>query len=291
MCALLNKILDSIIHHGWNTLSVNPLSPWYDSAVPILFYLPGEIPVYSSSLLIGLGGTIGLAWIAWRSPAEDRLPRLNAALWTLLGALVGGRTLFVVLNWEYFQLHTTEIPLITLGGFSWVGAFLGGAASLILVASLTNYKLGPLSDTLLPLVGALTVSAWLACWVDGCAYGRTTAAWWGLPAKDEWGLVSSRIPAQLLAALGSALWTWLLVSGPIELKSPGTTTSLGVLGYAVIALIMSFIRDDPSRTWFGLRLDTWGSVVLVSLSAVGFLFAIIKGRLHPQIPLPPVAPE
>lgn len=255
--------------------------------MPILFYLPGEIPVYTSSLLIGLGGTIGLAWIAWRSPAEDRLPRLNAALWTLLGALIGGRILFVVLNWAYFQLHTAEIPLFTLGGFSWVGALLGGAASLVLVASLTHYKLGPLSNTLLPLIGALTVSAWLACWLDGCAYGRSTAAWWGLPAKDEWGLLSSRLPLQLLAAVGSALWTWLLVSGPIVLKSPGATASLSVLGYAVIALLMSFLRDDPSRTWFGLRLDSWGSIALISMSAVGLLLAIVKGKPRPQVPVPP----
>ena len=157
--------------------------------MPILFYLPGDIPVYASPILIGLGGTIGLAWIAWRTPAEVRIRYLNTGLLALLGALLSGRILFVLLNWSYFQLHAAEIPLFFLGGFSWVGAYLGGFTSLVLIASLSNHKLGPLSDAVLPLLGTLTVSAWLACWLDGCAYGRPTAAWWGLMAKDEWGLV------------------------------------------------------------------------------------------------------
>jgi phosphatidylglycerol:prolipoprotein diacylglycerol transferase len=250
--------------------------------VPILFYLPGDIPVYASPILIGLGGTIGLAWIAWRTPTDLRIRYLNADLWTLLGALLGGRIFFVSLNWSYFQLHASEIPLFFLGGFSWVGAYLGGITSLLLIASLSNHKLGPLSDSLFPLLGTLTVSAWLACWLDGCAYGRSTTAWWGLAAKDGWGLVSTRMPTQLLAALGSTVWTWFLVSGPIRMESPGATASLSVFGYALIALLMSFLRDDPSRTWFGLRLDTWGSIVLISISALAFLIALLKGRQNPQ---------
>lgn len=242
-------------------------------------------------MLIGLGGTIGLAWIAWRTPAEARIPYLNAGLWTLLGALIGGRILFVLLNWSYFQLHLSEIPMFFMGGFSWVGAIIGGFISLALVALFSEHRFGHLSDAVLPMLGTLTVSAWLACWLDGCAYGRSTTAWWGLMAKDEWGLVSTRMPTQMLAALGSAVWTLFLISGPIVLRSPGTAASLGVFGYALIALLISFLRGDPSRLWYGLRFDAWGSIALISISGVAFLLAFLKGKQRPQIPVSPLPPD
>jgi phosphatidylglycerol:prolipoprotein diacylglycerol transferase len=257
----------------------------------ILFYLPGDIPVYVSPILFGLGGTIGLGWIAWRTPAESRIRYLDAGLWALLGALLGGRLLFVFLNWAYFQLHPAEIPLFFLGGFSMVGAYLGSFLALMLVALITKLNFGNVSDAILPLLGILTASAWLACWLDGCAYGKITAAWWGLPAKDEWGIVATRMPIQLVAALGSAVWTMFLLSGPIKMKAPGTSAYLGVFGYSVIALAISLMLSDPTRYWLGLRYDSLGSIFLIGLSAIAFLVALLFGRRNPQTDDTPFLPE
>lgn len=249
--------------------------------MPILFYLPGNIPVYTSAVLIALGGTLGLAWVAFQSPDATRLRYLDAGLWALLGAFLGGRLLFVILNWHYFQLHPVEISLFYLGGFSWTGAYFGGFLALALVALLSKEELGTLSDALLPLLGTLTVSAWLACWLDGSAYGKISSAWWGLPAKDEWGFVAPRVPLQLMAALVSAVWTWLLASGPIRLEIPGMSASLGLLGFAIIALLISVVRSDPSRSWSGLRFDTLESLFLISFSLIAVLVAFLKGRQNP----------
>ena len=103
--------------------------------MPVLFHLPGDIPVYLSSLLVGLGGTLGMALIAWRSPPEDRLRNLDQGLLVLLGMLIGGRFVFVITNWSYFLLNAAEIPLLYLGGFSWVGALIGGTLTLVIISA------------------------------------------------------------------------------------------------------------------------------------------------------------
>ena len=62
------------------------------------------------------------------------------------------------------------------------------------------------------------------------------------------------------------------------MESSGTTASLGVFGYALIALLMSFLRSDPSRFWFGLRLDTWGSIVPNQLIRIGISSRFTKKK-------------
>jgi len=244
--------------------------------MPILFHLPGELPVYTSSILIGMGGTLGMAWIAWQTPAEDRARYLDAGLWALLGALIGGRLVFVLTNWSYFQLNTAEIPLVYLGGFSWAGALLGGLLAIAITAVVYQYPFGTLADAMLPLLGTLAVSAWLGCWLDGCAYGQSTDAWWGLPAKDEWGIISTRAPLQLFGALLSASLIGILLWGVARRVSAGVTTYLSILGLSAIMLLISFLRVDPSQRWQGLRFDSWASITLLGLSGLFFLVAFVK---------------
>ena len=217
-----------------------------------------------------------MAWIAWKSSAEDRARYIDAGLWALLGALIGGRLVFVLTNWSYFQLNTTEIPLVYLGGFSWPGALLGGLLAIAITAMVYQYPFGTLADAMLPLLGTLAVSAWLACWLDGCAYGHTTDAWWGLPAKDEWGIISTRAPLQLFGALLSASLMGILIWGATRRVSPGVTTYLSILGLSAIMLLISLLRVDPSQRWLGLRFDSWASVTLLGLSGLLLLVAVVK---------------
>ena len=62
----------------------------------VAFSLPGNLPVYTYALMLGFGAAIGLAGVAWPSPAKDAMRRVNAGWWTLLGALILGRITFVM---------------------------------------------------------------------------------------------------------------------------------------------------------------------------------------------------
>jgi phosphatidylglycerol:prolipoprotein diacylglycerol transferase len=262
---------------------VNKLTTWYYSIMPILFHLPGDLPVYTSSIVIGLGGTIGLALIAWRSPKEYRTRFLDAGLLALLGALIFGRLGFVLANWSYFKQNFFEILLIYLGGFSWVSALLGILLSLAITAAIFQHPFSILVDATLPLLGALSVSAWLACWLDGCAYGATTDAWWGLPAKDEWGIIAPRAPLQLSGAMLSAGLIGILIWGVARRATPGITAYIGFFSLAAITLLLSFFRADPSQRWQGLSYDSWAAIILMGISGLALLAALAKRILKQPI--------
>lgn len=262
--------------------------------MPVAFYLPGYIPVYLSSLILGLGASLGLAWVAWVAAEQHKVRLLDAGLLALAGGLIGGRAGFVYLHWAYFQSHPIEILQVFRGGMSAAGALAGGFLALVLLAAISRQPFGILGYSQLPLAAAVTVSVWLACWLDGCAYGQETNAWWGVPARDETGAITQRVPTQLIGALLTLVWFAALraAQGASGGSLPGRqrlVVGLGFLGLSLELLLLSFFRADPGpfplRNSAALRfldlpvlsIETWGAIILTVLSSLGIFIAYLKG--------------
>ena len=254
----------------------------------IAFYLPGGVPVYAFSLILGMATTFGLAWVAVRAAltgdSSRALRQINAGLWAGFGALVAGRLTFVVLQWSYFQDHVAQAMQVFRGGLSWPGALAGGLLALSLYARITAQprntshphtafrRFNTLADDLLPLAGTLAVGVWLGCWLDGTAYGPLASGFTpplnvlGLPARDEWGQISIRIPVQLAGALVTLALLWILDRYRKARRSkykPGAAASLGLLGFGLEMFLLSTLRSDPGLFWAGLRADAWAALAFL----------------------------
>jgi hypothetical protein len=256
--------------------------------------------VYTFALVLGLGVTLGLVWVAWSSPEKRVLNNLDAGLWTLCGALVGGRAVFVLLSWPYFEAYPLAIPQVWLGGFSGPGALAGGLLALVLVSLVTRQPLGQMADTLLPLAITVVVSTWLACWQTGCAYGYPANSDWGLTARDEWGQYTSRIPVQFLGASVALLVAWFMdqlpgkgkaigeVSTetsfrPARFSRPGTAAGTWLLVVLLTFTGLTFLRADPVPYWQGFRLDTLAGVGLSMIVILALLVDLLRGVLSRRI--------
>src|SRR4030042_879071 len=183
-----------IKRHTW---SLENLRIWYD------------IDMQPFSILLGLGVLLGLLLTVWRAPEKEAPRYLEAGLWELLGALVGGRLLTVVVNFSYYQSHAGEIVQVWLGGLSGMGALAGGILGVIILALWWKLPVGKLADMLLPLAGTLTIAAWLGCWVGGCGYGVALDMGGAVPGGDEGGVLAKRVPVQLLGAILTLVLGWL----------------------------------------------------------------------------------
>lgn len=248
----------------------------------VAFYLPGGLAVYTFSLLLGFGAAAGLAWVAWqgafRSDQERPVRPLEGGLLACAGALIGGRIAYVAANGSYFQANPTEALQVHLGGMAWPGALAGGLLALGLYAWLARQPLGALADALLPLLATVVISAWLGCWLDGCAYGTETGAWWGLPARDEWGVIARRVPTQLLGALMTLELFWILDRRWKGAYRPGMLALMGLFGLSFELWLISFLRADPAPTWQGQRLDSWAALVFMALTGVPLLIYFFRSQ-------------
>lgn len=249
----------------------------------IAFYLPGGVPVYTFSLILGLGASLGLLWVVWRAPGKQALSYLDAGLLALLGGLLGGRAVFVAATWNYYQHHPVEIFALHRGGYSWAGALAGSLLALAVVATLKHTSLGLLADAMLPLLATLTIASWLGCWLGGCAYGPQTDRWFGLPVMNEWGQMALRLPTQLLGAVltlalfWSLDWIRAILIGRGKPARPGVFALLGLLLLSLEMFALSYLRVDASLMWNGLRLEAWAALGFVVLAA---LLLVVSPLFH-----------
>jgi prolipoprotein diacylglyceryltransferase len=201
-----------------------------------------------------------LAWTAALAPGKHTARRIDQGLWILAGALlVAARLVHVTVAWPYYLHRPFDIPQVWLGGLSGPGALAGGLLTLGLLSVVTYQNLGMLADTYLPLATTLVVSAWLACWSDGAAYGVQTNAWWGLLTRDEWGDLSRRLPLQIMAACLSLGIFWYAEKSR-DLKRPGQAASLALFGLGLLISGAALLRTDPSPTWAGMRPEAWAGL-------------------------------
>lgn len=243
----------------------------------IAFTLPGGLPVYAFPLLLGIGASLGLAWVAGRARVRQVNNQLDAGLVALLAGIVCSRLIYAAADWPYFRSHPVEIALFPLGGLSWPGAVLGVLIGLLAYGTLKHQAIQGLADALLPLATTLAVSAWLACWLDGVAYGRLVSAWWVVPARDEWGAIAPRLPVQLMGALLTLGLFWLLDLRQPGHPQPGLMAARWCMGFSLLMLALSLLRADPAPVWAGLRLETWAAMAFLLLA--GFSLWKITSRI------------
>jgi prolipoprotein diacylglyceryltransferase len=230
------------------------------------------------SILLALSSVLALIWVSLETPDSNMNARISTGIWALAGALIGSRTAYVGVHWEYFQRHLAEILQLWLGGLCWPGALAGGLLAVVLAAWLMGIPLRHLIDDLLPLLTSLVMVIWLGCWLTGCGYGQEASI--GLPAQDEWGIWRRRIPVQLLAAISTVILFWGIESFRHHGRGliPGLATSLGLGGLSLILLGASFLRVDAYPLYNGIRLETWAALIFLGISICGGMLAIVLNR-------------
>lgn len=232
------------------------------------------------SILLGVGVLLGLLMVVWRAPEKETTRYLDAALIILFGALVGSRLIAVLVNYSYYQNHPAEIIQVWLGGLSGVGAMAGGIIMVITLAIWWKLPAGRLADLLLPLAGALVITAWLGCWIDSCAYGYISNQWWALPGRDEWWVSAYRLPVQLLGALCTLILIWFLDRAGMRIPVPGLTSTIGLFGLSAVLFLLSFLRADPTPVWNHLRLEAWGALGLMMFSLILMVLLLLRWKLR-----------
>ncbi len=110
-------------------------------------------------LLTGLGASIGL-WRVYRAFAPaDALKGVISGLFVLIGALAGGRAVYVLMHRAYFAAHPELGARFWLGGFNAFGALAGGILCALLAGLVLRWSVQGLLDRmsrmLLPLSDAI----------------------------------------------------------------------------------------------------------------------------------------
>ena len=176
---------------------------------PTLFRI-GEFDITSFGVLVAIGSLVGL-WIFRRELGRSRLPPdgVDAAVAGLMGGLVGAKLLWTI---EHMNDGPIASLLLSRGGMSWFGGFLGGVGTGLWMLRRRNIPLIPALAAATPALAVGQAIGRIGCFLVGDDYGGPTNLPWGVAFPE--GLPPTVVPVhptQLYESMALIPIAWLLL--------------------------------------------------------------------------------
>ena len=228
--------------------------------------------VYWYSALLWLGIVLAIAYAQWQGRARGYRHQqvLDAALWVLLGGLVGARLAYVLPNWQDYGGRITALLGLWGGGYAFQGGLLGGTIALWLYSLRARLWFPQLADLVAPAVALAQALGWAGAWVHGANYGLVVSSPFSMWLPDLYGVYGPRFPTQMLAcALGFLLFLGLHRLSRLHLPA-GRLALFYLLGNGLGHFLLEFTRADEAPYWGPLRWTQVAALAEVVL-AIGLL--------------------
>jgi phosphatidylglycerol---prolipoprotein diacylglyceryl transferase len=243
--------------------------------LPILFKV-GPVQIFSYGFFLTLAYLAG-TFVFWREGRkrgfnEEKL--LDLSIVTLIASLIGGRALYVLLNWSYFQEDPRSILYFWQGGFAYFGSLIFGFLAAWFLSRSWKWPFFQIAD-----LGALAVSLSFAigkigAFLAGTDYGVQTSLPWGVVFPN---LVGVRHPVQLYETAASLLIFLVLlrvyfknISKSGEIRS-GRVFFDWLVFSASARFFFEYLRAD-STFFAGVAIGHIFSLILASIGLVGIYY-------------------
>lgn len=241
---------------------------------PVLFRI-GDFELTSFGVLVAIAALVGL-WMFRRELRRSRLPDegVDAAIAGVIGGLAGAKLLWV---FEHFGEEPVVDLLVSRGGLSWFGGFVGGVlAGLVVMHRKGLPKVAGLAAAT-PALAVGHLIGRIGCFLVGDDYGRPSNLPWAVAFPE--GLPPTAVPVhptQLYEASGLGLLAWSLLRW--RQRAVGDTIVLGryLIAAGALRFFIEFIRVNE-RVAFGL---TVAHVMSLAAIAVGVGMLIVPQRVR-----------
>ena len=153
---------------------------------PYLFEIPlpwgGTFRAASYGFMIACGFLTCLYLLRGRARrmGTDPLALFDAAVFALMGGIIGARVFYVLHHWSSYAAHPAKIIRLDEGGLTFYGGLIGGAAGLLIVIYRKRLPLLRALDVFASLVPLGHAFGRVGCFLNGCCYGKLTHSWAGV---------------------------------------------------------------------------------------------------------------
>ncbi|MBD3426199.1 MAG: prolipoprotein diacylglyceryl transferase [Candidatus Omnitrophica bacterium] len=230
----------------------------------VLFTI-GPFTLYSYGFMVALGFLLSTLLILRNSRnfGISREDVLDAVIAVLAAGIIGGRLLFVGINFEYFLRHPVRIIFIHEGGLAIQGAIVAAALTGFFVAKHKRLSFWRGADLISPYIALAQALGRIGCFLNGCCYGRVaTEGFWAVTFPGE---EVSRLPVQIYSSAGLLFIFILLLLLRKKRPFDGYLFALYLLLYSFFRFFMDFLRGD--------ELVGWGMLTLSQLISIGMFAA------------------
>lgn len=203
------------------------------------------------------------------------VPTLDLGIFVSLFGFLGAR-LFHVLYEEpgFYAAYPLHVFKIWEGGYVFLGGIISGFFGGLLWLKWRKQSIPRYLDLFAPILALGYALGRLACFFQGCCYGKQTDSIWGLHFEPllQAGEPMARHPTQLYAFLGELLLYFILIN--VEKKKKrippeGQLFIYWMIGHGINRMVMELFRDDPrGPLWLGMGISFWMALTLL-IAGVG----------------------
>ncbi len=241
---------------------------------PILFNV-GPITVFSYGTMFALGFAVSF-FLIYRQAVRNNIDKdaiTNLAFIALVAGIIGGRSLYVAVNFGYYLRHPLETLNFSKGGLVYYGGFIAGAAAFAYYSTKKGVGFWNASDIFAPYLALTQSFGRIGCFLNGCCYGK--AVGWDFP----FGAVVSRsgelaYPTQVYSSLLLLLTYLVLRYCQGRRRFAGEIFIAYCMLYSLQRFFIEFLRGDNEPALSAL---TMSQVVSVFVFAAASALFIIKG--------------
>jgi phosphatidylglycerol---prolipoprotein diacylglyceryl transferase len=236
---------------------------------PVLLRI-GTFEITSFGAMVAIGALVGL-WIFHRELHRSNLSAdaVDAAVAGLVGGLAGAKLLWVG---EHFGEEPGLDLLLSRGGMSWFGGFIGGVLAGLAVM---QWKRLPKIAVLAAATPALAFGhliGRIGCFLVGDDYGKPSDLPWAVAFPQ--GLPPTTVPVhptQLYEALGLGMLGWMLLRWRRQGMDDVVVLGRYLVAAGALRFGIEFIRVDV-RVFWGLSVAHLASLAVIAVG-VGMLAA------------------
>ena len=232
---------------------------------PILFKL-GPLTFYSYGLMLAIGFFVSTSLAARYARCigtkitQDQLT--NLCFFSFFAGIAGARTLYLLMNLDYYSVNPHEIIRLDHGGLIWYGGLVAGVITASLYLRFHKLPFWEVGDTIAPFLALAHAFGRIGCFLNGCCFGKPTHSIFGMYFPNR--LISIH-PTQLYSAVGLFSIFFFLLLWRRWQKFTGEIILVYGFSYAAGRFGIEFLRGDNRPIWLGLTLSQFLSIPLAIL--------------------------
>ena len=240
----------------------------------IIFHI-GPLTLYSYGLFVALGIALAITLSSKEAARRGMVPSdiLDIFMAIIVGGLLGGRLLFVAINWKYYAGGPfLDILNLTEGGLAFQGAFVGAILSAAVIIRMKKMSFWRVGDLIIPYLALAQALGRIGCFFNGCCYGKEAVCGLGVTFPGEEVV---RMPVQLYSSLGLLLIFLILLRLGEKRRFDGYVFCMYLIIYSVFRFLMDFLRGDDLAAVFAITLS---QTISLGTLACGILLYFILGK-------------
>lgn len=208
-----------------------------------------NLKIFTYGLLVATGFFSGILLAAYLGKQEglDQKKILDLCFYIVIAALVGGRTLYIIVEYRYFLANPVEVLKFWKGGLVFYGGLIGAGLTVWYYLDKHKLPLWQVADILAPsLAIGHAVGRW-GCFFAGCCYGKPTDVPWGITFTDPKSLAPLNValhPTQIYLSVNLLIIFGILMWLRKRKTFDGQVFWVYGILYSIGRFIIEFFRGD-----------------------------------------------